>query len=487
MTNFSNKTGVENIKKPIILGVAFFIAYFLGTIIANKGVIVAGVFIMLPFVLAGIIAMVLNPKSTLIITIILGFTAIGLTRYVKGVPLGLAIDGVLILGYVNLFFIGWKKQDWSPAKDMLTLLAAIWMAYITFELVNPEMRSAVAWFYAMRGISFYMLLTIPLAFILFNKKRDLETFLGIWMIFSILASVKGLQQLIMGPDFAEQAWLDEGASGTHILFGKLRVFSFLSDAGQFGAAQAQVTLVAGIIAIGPGSRKKKIFFATASALAFIGMMISGTRGAIVVPATGVFIYLFLSKKIKILILGIAFGAAVFVVMKYTLIGQSIPQVARMRTAFDPNDASLQVRLENQKKLASYLSSRPIGGGVGSAGNWGLRFSPNTFLAQTPTDSWYVKIWAETGVVGLTLHLMILFFILLKSGYIIWLKLQSKELIQIMLALISGYFGIMVASYGNGILGQMPTAIVIYLSWVFLFLAPKLDKEYMEISENEIKK
>jgi hypothetical protein len=49
-------------------------------------------------------------------------------------------------------------------------------------------------------------------------------------------------QMTMGVDFAEQEWLNEGSYKTHILFGKLRVFSFFSDAGQF-------ELIKGILAL----------------------------------------------------------------------------------------------------------------------------------------------------------------------------------------------------------------------------------------------
>lgn len=45
------------------------------------------------------------------------------------------------------------------------------------------------------------------------------------------------------------------------------------------------------------------------------------------------------------------------------------------------------------------------------------------------------------------------------------------------ALIAGYAGIMGASYGNGILGQMPTGALIYLSWGFIFMGQQLDREY----------
>jgi hypothetical protein len=59
--------------------------------------------------------------------------------------------------------------------------------------------------------------------------------------------------------------------------------------------------------------------------------------------------------------------------KFTMIANGNDQVRRMRTAFDPNDASLQVRLDNQKILKGYLDSRPFGGGIGHAGDKAQRF------------------------------------------------------------------------------------------------------------------
>jgi hypothetical protein len=42
-----------------------------------------------------------------------------------------------------------------------------------------------------------------------------------------------------------------------------------------------------------------------------------------------------------------------------MIANGNDQVRRMRTAFDPNDASLQVRLDNQKILKGYLALDPL--------------------------------------------------------------------------------------------------------------------------------
>ena len=123
-----------------------------------------------------------------------------------------------------------------------------------------------------------------------------------------------------------------------------------------------------------------------------------------------------------------------------------------------------------------MASRPFGGGIGSSGNWGQRFTPNTFLANTPTDSWYVMIWAEQGVVGLLLHLGILFYVLIKSSYYIMFVIKDDWLKTQLTALTAGMLGIMLASYGNGILGQMPTGIIMYMSFAFMFMGPQFDEQ-----------
>lgn len=51
-----------------------------------------------------------------------------------------------------------------------------------------------------------------------------------------------------------------------------------------------------------------------------------------------------------------------------MIGQGNAQIRRMRTAFRPSeDASFNVRKENQKVLADHLKDKPFGEGLGLSG------------------------------------------------------------------------------------------------------------------------
>ena len=479
---FEVSAGANRLTNLNVLVPILSIALVLTLAIVNTGLLSFVGFIALLVLIALLYCIFKYPKSGIIFLIILGFFVTGIARYIPA-PWGLSIDGLLVIIYLALFFKAFaKKIPWHKAKSLLTLAVTIWMGYILLQIANPEAQSLEAWFYAMRGVALYQWLSIPLLFILFNKSKDLDIFFILWGILSVLGTLKGFQQFHFGVDPFEQRWLDQGGAQTHILFGKLRIFSFYSDAGQFGASQAHTGVVFAILALfKKGNLKLKSFFIFVALTGFFGMIISGTRGAIAVPAIGGIMFLILRKNIKVLILGGVFLVGAYIFFAHTTIGQGNAEIRRMRTAFDPNEASLQVRLDNQNKLKGYLATRPIGGGVGATGNWGQRFTPHTFLANTATDSWYVMIWADTGIIGLTYYLLMLFFILGTGAFYVMFKLKDDWLKVQITALVCGMAGIMMASYGNGVFGQMPTGILMYVGMVFMFLSPQLDKTRQKIT------
>ena len=475
---FKIETASMKITNPFLLILLVASLLLVTFIVVKTDIIGIALVLGLGFVSAIVYLLFTYPRLGIILLIIQGFTVIGLSRYIPA-PVGLSIDAVMFLLYVALFFKAFTKNvKWTKAKSQLTILTSLWMGYIVLQILNPEARSIVAWFYVMRGYALYPFLVVPLAFILFSKPKDLRLFFIIWGVMSIIGTLKGVMQYTIGVDPFEQAWLDQGAHKTHVLFGKLRVFSFYSDAGQFGAAQGHAGIVFGILTLfkKKANLRLRAFYLTVCLTGLFGLLISGTRGAIAVPGMGAIFYLILSKNIKMLALGSIVIIGVYIFFAHTTLLQSNPDIRRIRTAFDPNNPSLQVRLENQRKLSNYLSSRPFGGGVGATGNWGKRFTPGTFLAETATDSWYVAIWADTGIVGLLLHLFSLFFILFTGAYNAMFRLKNQDYRIMITALTCGFAGIMMASYGNGVLGQMPTGILMYLSMVFMFSSIRWDKE-----------
>ena len=120
-------------------------------------------------------------------------------------------------------------------------------------------------------------------------------------------------------------------------------------------------------------------------------------------------YTFVSKQTKTIITSSTLLLLTYVFFALTTIGNSNATIRRMRTAFTPTeDASFNVRKENQKKLASYMKYKPFGEGLGLSGDRAGERISKRFTTSIPTDSWYVKIWVETGAVGLTLYLSMIF-------------------------------------------------------------------------------
>lgn len=458
----------QNTLKLIIQYLGVGLACLFGAFLVAKGGMLAGIGITaLPFVFIFLFFLWKYPKLGFHAVYIFSFFAIGLTRYVSG-PLGMGVDGLLVLTLV-VSILSNPQNLGKRLKNLGVILALIWFGFTFFQLFNPEAASRVAWFYAVRGLSIYPLLFVIVGRLVKVEIKDYLFLFHVWMGVSVLATVWGMKQLYIGMDSAEQRWLDGGGAITHLLRGKLRVFSFYSDAGQFGASMAHCSLVAGIMGFHTAFKKRKWIYLGVALFTFYGLLISGTRGALFVPLSGIFVYLVLSKNVRILILGLFMAMMGFCFLKFTTIGDSNYNIARMRSALNPEDASLQVRLDNQKKLAVFLANKPFGGGVGAGGNWGARFSPDTFLANTALDSWYVKIWAETGIIGLALHLSHLFIILGFGCYFAFFKMKmSSEKRWWLIALLSGYFGVIVANYGNQIYGQMPLAFVLQLTILFIF-------------------
>jgi len=463
---FEKHSGSGNIANLRAIILLFIMVGLFAVILAKLEIIGVGLLFAIFFGSIYLYILFTNPIVGFYTAIGLNFVLLGIGRYVQGLPLGFGIDGILVLTFLALFFSKFKERiNWSPANKDITIFAAIWLGYCIFQIVNPEAQSMSAWISG-RGIGFYFFLFIVLTFMLIDTNKKLDGLLYVWGVFSIIATLKGMMQLYIGVDSAEQAWLNAGAAETHILFGKLRVFSFFSDAGQFGANQGY----SGVVAIIYSMTKKglpKIFFITVGVLGLYGMMISGTRGAISVPVIGFMTFFVLRKNIRILSFGMLIMLCLFVFFKYTTIAQGNDQIRRMRGAFDPNNKSLQVRLDNQKILKGYLASRPFGGGIGHAGDKAQRFLPNAFLSHVATDSWYVLIWAELGIVGLVFHLFILFYVIGKAAYKVMFKIRDPITKLKIGALISGMAGVMVASYGNAVFGGMPTALLMYASMAIM--------------------
>jgi len=407
---------------------------------------------------------------------VFSFLAVGLTRIIP-LPLGLAIDIIILLTWGIVLFKDFKKINWKPLKNILTSSLGIWALFCVLELLNTESSSVLAWFYAVRGLALNGVLLVPLIFLYYTRPNSFKRIINIWFIMSIVLGLYGMKQYWIGLFSFEQRWLDEGGHVTHVLWGEFtRMFSFSSDANQFGCSQAHAGIVALIFSFETKNFKQRSFYWLTAMICFFGMFISGTRGAIIIPVVSFIVYLALSKNFKAIILGGIAGGVLLYILAFTFVLHSVEPIRRMRTAFNATeDKSFIVRMENRQILANYLEDKPFGGGIGSAGVWGQRFSPNTFLANFETDGHYVRIHAETGVVGLYLYYFLFGLIMVKILLISW-KLKDPILRNRAIGFSASFIGLMVANYSSAVIIALPSSVITFWSLCYVIQAETWGKK-----------
>ena len=286
-----------------------------------------------------------------------------------------------------------------------------------------------------------------------------------------------------GFDSVEYNWLvNEGGGITHLLRTGIRYFSFYTDAGNFGSSMGMFTITFGILTF---VAKKNIsrLFCLVTVLAAAGMIMSGTRGAMVVPFAGLALYCLLSKSMKMITTCIIVGGLSFCFFYFTDIGNGNSFIRRMRTAFRPTeDASFNVRLYNQERIAYYLKDKPFGIGIGGEIMDIDKLGESTEEKSIPPDSFYVNIWIESGVVGLSLYIALQVLVLLRCIYLIMFRIKNKQLSQILAALVAGVFGIWLNGYVGRGMGMYPSSFIISI-----FIIYSLNGIYMDrkMKANEI--
>lgn len=443
-----------------IIGTA--LALIAGFIIARFGIAGMAVLLLAPIAIALIVAALIQPRIGLIIYLQICFIVNGLFRIVPiTLPYGMLADALLVLSLLGVA-LNARRMDWKQLKSPVFYLVLAWFTYTCLLIFNPLSPYTPAWIFAVRAISLYWVQVTMLSLLLFKSKKDIELLIRLWLMWSVLAALWAFKQQYIGLTAGEIQWLNSGAAKTHLLFGHLRSFSFYSDAGQFGAEMAYATLLATIRLLEEKGFWPKLIYATLAVILFWGYAVSGTRGALSVLLVGLPLYAVLRGNAALFFAGVFLAGSLFGILKFTSIGGQNYQIHRMRTALDPNDDSFQLRLENQRKLDTYMSDKPFGVGIGTSGDWGRRFAPGSFLAETPPDSWLVKIWIETGIVGIVFFLTIILSVFV-IGYRQIALLKDRQMKIAMASFLAGFLGICVASYGNPIFGQFPTNSIMYIS------------------------
>lgn len=460
------------------------LALLAGVLLARFGIMGGMLVIAVPIGLATLVGILLEPKFGVYLYANFSFM-IGMARFMEGdVQIGLGLDGLLVLTFAATL-LNAKRMEWSRLKNPAFFLVLLWLFYTILEYFNPDSPYPPAWFYHARSFSLSWSFLSLIVLVNPITLKDVWLLVKTWIVWSILAALWGFKQQYIGLEQAELNWLAAGAARTHILWGQLRSFSFYSDAGQFGSEMAGVALICIILFMAEKSWFYRALYFVLSLVIFWGFAVSGTRSALFVLVGGFGAFLVLQRKLMPVIYSAAVGIPLMAVLYFTNIGDSVYQIYRIRTALHPTqDESFLVRLENQQRLKAYLVNLPFGTGIGSSSGAGVRFTPWHWAAQIPPDSWYVQLWIETGIVGLSIYLFVLAGIILTGIWKLW-HLKDPWLITLMLVLLCEFIGICVVSYSNPILGQFPTSTMLYINSMLFASANRWEKKASTVKRSTL--
>ena len=179
------------------------------------------------------------------------------------------------------------------------------------------------------------------------------------------------------------------------------------------------------------------------------------------------------------------GGLLFFIIAFTTIGQNIQQVRRMRSAFNKNDASTEVRRMNQKTMKKYMKEAPWGIGLGMDYKNVPANNKYRLMATIPPDSEYVFIWLRTGIYGITTFLITTAIMFVGACYIVFFKLKNKSLIGIGAGFCSAFAAIQLAGYGNQILMQFPNGLIFYGGLTIVYLLPILEPEWNQYEASQL--
>lgn len=174
-------------------------------------------------------------KFGIILTVTLSFFILGVKRIIGDVPLGLAMDGLVLLLTVSMLFSVIKSGKWGIFNNKISYAILIWMVYNLLEAVNPAAASIEAWAYTVRAMAGQMVFFFIVVYAI-DSLRFVKLMLSVWICLALLAALWGLHQEYFGFLPFEERWVMEDFERFALLFqmGRFRKFSFMPDAMTFG-------------------------------------------------------------------------------------------------------------------------------------------------------------------------------------------------------------------------------------------------------------
>jgi len=380
-----------------------------------------------------------------------------------------------------------QTAHFERAGNLMLLALVIWGGLCFIEVFNDTCNLGInvgAWYVGFRLFA-QQLIFILLVFSLYiSTPQSLMTYLKVWAIFCLFSAFWTWKQEYIGFTDAERLWIETRGRNTHILNAGtlIRYFSTFDNAASYGCHAASAAAAFIIIGITNRIKRTRYFFLLISIAVIWGMFQSGTRTAIYCLAAGLIVYIFLSKSIKIVVpFSLVFAFFAFILI-FTTIGNGNQQIRRMRSAFNKDDASANVRDINKEAIRKYIKDAPWGIGLGMGSENVPANNKYNKLSSIPPDSEYVYIWVHTGPIGVSIFTICMIIIFFGGCQVVLFRLKNKSLIGIGAGLCSAFVAINLGGYANQVLYGFPNGVTFFGGMAIVYILPYLEPEWNKYEE-----
>ena len=156
----------------------------------------------------------------------------------------------------------------------------------------------------------------------------------------------------------------------------------------------------------------------------------------------------------------------------------------MRSAFNKDDASANVRDINKEAIRKYIKDAPWGIGIGMGYNVPAN-NKYAKLATIPPDSEYVNIWIKTGPIGITIFIATTLLMLAGACSTVFFKLKSRSLMGIGAGFCCAFVSIQLGGYANQVLMQFPNCLIFYGGLAIVYVLPYIEPEWIKYEEKKL--
>jgi hypothetical protein len=383
-----------------------------------------------------------------------------------------------------------QNPNFERANNLMLFALLIWCAFCLLELLNDTCGLGInvnAWFTGARLMAL-QLIWIFLVFTLYiGSPENLRRYLIVWAALCLFSVFWVWKQETYGFTTPEQTFLNGRCHKTHVLNAGtlIRYFSTFSDAANYGCHAAAAAVAFIIFGITSKLKRDRLFFLITGGLVVWGMFQSGTRTAIFCLGAGFVVYIFLSKSVKIAVPFSILLVISVLLLAFTTIGNGNQQIRRMRSAFNKDDKSANVRDVNKEAIAKYLKDAPWGIGIGMYSDNIPAWNKFKRVSAIPPDSEYVFIWVRTGKIGITVFVICMLIMLGGASWTVLFRINSPSLRGIGAGFCCAFVAIHLGAYANQVLYQYPNGLTFFGGLTIVYILPYLEPEWIKYEERRL--